>query len=162
MPDKQYVFGALLIIANRIDTLLERELKEFGVTSKQWFLSVIIDSLFNYPPTMKEVAKEMGSSHQNIKQVALKLQEKGLLKLEKDKKDARTTRLKMTEQSYEFWEKTQPRGFEFTENVFDGIENEDLTIAKFVLQKMMSNLSQMENKDSDIDDENDNENADKI
>jgi len=73
LPDKQYIFGALLIISNRLDTLLERELKCFGVTSKQWYLSMIIDTLFDNPPTLKEAAKEMGSSHQNVKQVALKL-----------------------------------------------------------------------------------------
>jgi len=146
MEDKQYIFGALLIIANRMDTLLERELKEFDVTSKQWFLSLIIDNLFLKPPTMKQVAKEIGSSHQNVKQVALKLQEKGLLKLEKDKKDARVTRLKMTAQSLEFWEKTQPKGGAFIEAVFENVEKEDLAKARAVLQKTLSNLKDIENR----------------
>lgn len=152
MEDKQYIFGALLIIANRMDTLLERELKEFDVTSKQWFLSVIIDNLFLKPPTMKEVAKEIGSSHQNVKQVALKLQEKGLLKLEKDKKDARVTRLMMTAQSYEFWEKTQPKGISFTEAVFDNIEKEDLAKARAVLKKVLSNLMEIDKRSIERDD----------
>lgn len=149
MEDKQYIFGAILTIANRMDTLLERELKEFGITTKQWFLSMIIDYLFEKPPTMKEVAKEIGSSHQNVKQVALKLQEKGLLTLEKDKKDARVTRLKMTEQSYKFWEKTQPRAVEFTENVFKDIEKEDLARASVVLEKMLLNLTEMKNRNEE-------------
>jgi len=144
MPDKQYIFGSLLIIANRMDTLLERELRQFGVTSKQWFLSVIIDSLFSEPPTMKEVAKEMGSSHQNVKQVALKLQEKNLLALYKDKKDRRATRIKMTDESQEFWAKTQPKGELFTEALFEGVKKEDLQIARQVLQKIMGNLELME------------------
>ncbi len=144
MPDKQYIFGSLLIIANRMDTLLERELRQFGVTSKQWFLSVIIDSLFTAPPTMKEVAKEMGSSHQNVKQVALKLQEKNLLRLFKDKKDRRVTRLKMTDESHDFWAKTQPRGEIFTEALFEGINIEDLQITRQVLQRIMDNLELME------------------
>jgi MarR family transcriptional regulator for hemolysin len=141
----QYIFGSLLTIANRMDTLLERDLKEFGVTSKQWFLSVIIDNLFDNPPTMKEVAKEMGSSHQNIKQVALKLQEKDLLKIEKDEKDARVSRLKMTEQSHEFWKKTQPKGNIFIESVFKDIEKEELKKTADVLQKILFNLTKIEN-----------------
>ena len=144
MPDKQYIFGSLLVIANRMDTLLERELKQFGVTSKQWFLSVVIDSLFTEPPTMKEVAVEMGSSHQNVKQVALKLQEKNLLTLFKDRKDRRVTRLKMTEESHEFWEKTQPKGTLFTEALFNDIKKEDLQTTRLVLQKIMDNLELME------------------
>lgn len=144
MSDQQFTFGVLLIIANRMNTLLERELKEFGVTTKQWFLSAIIDSVFDNPPTMKELAKEMGSSHQNVKQVALKLQEKGLLNLYKDKKDARVTRLQMTEESYGFWDKTQPKSVEFTEAVFKNIEIEDLAKARWVLHKILSNLTEME------------------
>ena len=154
MPDKQYIFGSLLIIANRMDTLLERELRQFGVTSKQWFLSVIIDSLFTEPPTMKEVAREMGSSHQNVKQVALKLQEKNLLTLVKDKKDRRVTRIRMTNESQEFWKKPQPKGELFTEALFEGVKKEDLQIARKVMQKIMDNLELMEKgKDEEADKE---------
>jgi len=144
LPDKQYIFGALLISSNRIDTLLERELKSFGVTSKQWFLSMIVDTLFDSPPTLKEVAKEMGSSHQNVKQVALKLQDKKLLELVKDKKDARVTRLKMTDNSYSFWETTQPKGLEFTNKVFNNIEKEDLEKVRTVMKQILTNIELMD------------------
>lgn len=144
LPDKQYIFGALLISSNRIDTLLERELKSFGVTSKQWFLSMIVDTLFDSPPTLKEVAKEMGSSHQNVKQVALKLQDKKLLELVKDKKDARVTRLKMTDNSYSFWETTQPKGLEFTNKVFNNIEKEDLEKVRNVMKQILTNIELMD------------------
>jgi len=153
MPHKQYIFGALLMIANKMDTLLERELKEYGVTSKQWLLSIVIDNLFDKPPTLKEVAKEMGSSHQNVKQVALKLQEKNLLQLVKDKKDGRVTRLKMTKESYEFWEKTGPKGALFTEALFKNIKEEDMKSAALVLQLMMDNLEVMENGSDEGEDE---------
>ncbi len=152
MEDKQYIFGALFTVANRMDTLLERELKEFGITTKQWFLSIIIDSLFEEPPTMKEAARESGSSHQNVKQVALKLQEKGLVSLEKDKKDSRVTRLKMTEQSNMFWEKTQPRAIEFTEDIFRDIDQNDLASARTVLQKIFYNLSERESRNGNRND----------
>ncbi len=152
MEDKQYIFGALFTVANRMDTLLERELKEFGITTKQWFLSIIIDSLFEEPPTMKEAARESGSSHQNVKQVALKLQEKGLVSLEKDKKDSRVTRLKMTEQSNMFWEKTQPRAIEFTEDIFRDIDRNDLASARTVLQKIFYNLSERESRNGNRND----------
>jgi DNA-binding MarR family transcriptional regulator len=89
---------------------LERELKEFDVTTKQWFLSETINSIFDYPPTLKELGNAMGSSHQNVKQVAIKLQEKDLQTLEKEKKDRRVMRLRMTEQSYDLWKRTDKKG----------------------------------------------------
>jgi len=104
LKDQKFVFGSVQIVANKMNTLLERELKEFDITSKQWFLTVVIENSFDKPPTIKEAAKAMGSSHQNVKQVALKLEQKGLVCLEKDKKDARVTRIRLTEQSYKFSE----------------------------------------------------------
>jgi DNA-binding MarR family transcriptional regulator len=110
MDDMQYLFGTIFVVSNRIDALLEREFNKFDITTKQWFLSIIIDNLFDSPPTIKEVAREMGSSHQNVKQIALKLEQKGLLILEKDREDARVTRLKLTENGHDFWIKIRGEG----------------------------------------------------
>jgi MarR family transcriptional regulator, transcriptional regulator for hemolysin len=145
IPDKQMIFALLMIISNRMVTLLGREFKNYDVTTKQWFLIAIIESLFDNPPTMKAIAGEMGSSHQNIKQIALKLQEKGLLKLEKDKKDARATRLIMTEQSYLFWKKLHTSGSLFMQNMFKNIQSKDLTTSRNLLQQIQANLVEMEN-----------------
>lgn len=144
VDDQHFIFGTLLILANKIDTVLSRELKDFDITSKQWFLSLVIDNLFDEDPTISEVAKEMGSSHQNVKQVALKLENKGMLRLEKDAKDGRSTRLKFTEKSSEVWSKTQIKGEGFTQGLFRGISEDELAGAKIALGKMLFNLNQME------------------
>ena len=149
MKDQEFVFGSVLIIANRMDTLLERELKEYDVTAKQWLLTAVVDNSFDKPPTIKEVAREMGSSHQNVKQVALKLEQKGLLVLEKDKTDARVTRLKLTDQSYMFSQLTQSKATTFTQALFKGIEEDDMSKARAVLQKMLSNLTEMDQPEKD-------------
>jgi MarR family transcriptional regulator, transcriptional regulator for hemolysin len=148
MSNRQYLFGVIFIVANRVDTMLEREFKQFGITTKQWFLLTIIDNLFDKPPTIKEVAKEMGSSHQNVKQVALKLEKKGLLSLQKDKIDARVTRLKLTENSYDFLKKLREEGTEFTETLFKNIDKDELEVARIVMQKIQLNINEMD-KNSD-------------
>ena len=146
LGDQNYLFGSVFVVANRMDTLLQRELNRFDITTKQWFLTVIIDNMFDKPPTMKEVAKEMGSSHQNVKQVALKLEQKGLMILEKDKRDARATRLKLTEDSYDFWEKIREEGTAFTQTLFKDIDKEELEVARRVMQKMLLNINEMDKK----------------
>lgn len=145
IPDDAMIFGLLLIISNKMNTLLEREFKEFDVTTKQWFLSETINSIFKSPPTLKDVANAMGSSHQNVKQVAIKLQQKGLLTLEKDKKDARVTRLKMTEMSHDFWKQTDLKGSTFRAKIFKGIDTSDMARTRYILKKMLSNLGDIEN-----------------
>ncbi len=145
IPDEAMIFGLLLIISNKMSTLLEREFKEFDVTTKQWFLSETIHSLFNSPPTLKEVSIAMGSSHQNVKQVAIKLQQKGLLKLEKDKKDARITRLRMTEKSDAFWKRTDSKGAIFREKMFKELDANDIAETRHLLEKLLLNLVEIEN-----------------
>ena len=155
IPDEPMIFALLLILSNKMDTLLERELREFDVTTKQWFLSETIHSLFDSPPTMKEVAKEMGSSHQNVKQVALKLQQKGLLRLEKDKSDARVTRLRLTEQSHDFWGKTDEKGTAFRNHMFKEMTSKDIATTRALLEKMLVNLAEIENANNEEEIEND-------
>lgn len=146
MNDQQFLFGATFVIANRIDTLLEREFKKFDITTKQWFLSIVIDNLFDQPPTIKEVAEEMGSSHQNVKQIALKLEQKGLLILEKDKYDARVIRLRLTEYSLDFWGKLKEEGLVFSHALFKDINKTDLETARRVMLKMLSNITEIDKK----------------
>lgn len=144
MTDTTYIFGALLVTANRLDTMLERELKRFGLTAKQWMLAVVVQNMFDSPPTIKQAAAAMGSSHQNVKQMALKLQGKGLLIMEKDSRDGRATRLRLAEGSEEFWDATRPRGEEFMSGVFQKIDSEDLSGTRKTLMQIQDNLSAVE------------------
>lgn len=144
VEDKRYTFGIVLLIANRMDTLLDRDLKEFDITGKQWLLSVVVESLFDEPPTIKQISSIMGSSHQNIKQLALKLEQKGLVVLEKDPKDGRATRIKLKEDRSEFWADIAPKGTSFIGEIFKGINTNDLAKAREVMEKISSNLLDME------------------
>lgn len=144
--DSAFIFGSVLVVANKMDTLLDRVLNKYNITSKQWFLLLILFNLFEYPPTIKEVAKEMGSSHQNVKQVALKLEEKGMLKLEKDQKDKRVTRLIATEESYDFWKVSEIDGIKFMKEFYAGVENDKLESGRILLAQIMQNLEIMEEK----------------
>lgn len=146
MDDRSYLFGAIFILSNRMDTLLQREFKQFDITTKQWFLSIILDNLFDNPPTIKEAAKEMGSSHQNVKQVALKLEQKGLLTLERDPKDARATKLKLTESSYEFGKLIREEGSMFHQKLFNDIDKDDLAITRRVIQTMLLHIDEIDNR----------------
>lgn len=144
IPNIQYIFGSLFVLANRVDTLLERALQKYNVSSKQWFLSICVASLFERDPSLKELAKESGSSHQNVKQVALKLQDKDLLSLYKDPKDARTTRVSLTPNSVEFWQKTDQDSQIFMSKLFESINEEELIVVRKVFNQLSENLGKME------------------
>ena len=144
MNDNEFVFASVLIVSNRMDTLLERELKEYDVTAKQWFMTIVIGSAFESAPTIKEVASVMGSSHQNVKQVALKLEQKDLLVMEKDKLDRRVLRLKLTDKSYKFLELIKQKATTFTQALFEEIDQEHMEKTRTVLERMINNLNKMD------------------
>ncbi len=102
---KKYLFGNIFLLANRVQVIGDQTLGNGGMTIKQWFLTIMVLQFGNYSPALGEVAELMGSSHQNVKQLALKLQQKGFLMIEKDKQDARTLRLSLTNGCYLLWKK---------------------------------------------------------
>ena len=144
MPNQKFIFGGVQVVANQMDTLLERELKEHNLTTKQWLLTIVVQNIFDHDPTIKEVAKGMGSSHQNVKQVALKLQQKGFVVMEKDPKDARITRIKLTDAIDSFGKESQQKSELFTEKLFDGITAEELAMTRSALEKLLANLEAMD------------------
>lgn len=144
MPDQKYIFGGVQVVANQMDTLLERELKEHNLTTKQWLLTIVVQNIFDHDPTIKEVAKGMGSSHQNVKQVALKLEQKGFVVMEKDPRDARITRIKLTDAVASFGKESQQKSEIFTEKLFDGITAEELAMTRSALEKLLTNLEKMD------------------
>ena len=146
--EHELIFGALLVVANRMDTMLERTLSAFGITAKQWFLMSALNRWFRSPPTMKELAREMGSSHQNVKQVALKLQDKGLLELTRDKKDARVIRLRLTGKSRAFWAATSSVSAAFMRDFYADIAQSDLGRTAAVIAAMMDNLNRIERNEA--------------
>jgi len=144
MLDEKFIFGSVLIVSNQMDTLLGRELNEHDLTTKQWLLIIVVENSFAHDPSIKEVAKAMGSSHQNVKQVALKLEKKGFLILEKDKNDARVLRLKLTNRIEIFAKESQLKAENFTQRLFESISKEEMATTRFLLEKMLFNLAVME------------------
>jgi len=144
VEDSAFIFGALMMVANKMGALLDKTLSRHGITATQWFLLLIVFNLFDKPPTIKEVAREMGSSHQNVKQVALKLESKGLLKLEKDQQDQRVTRLITTEKSQAFWQTVDADGREFLQAFYRDIEPDHIHTTRLMIARILENLQVME------------------
>lgn len=118
LEQQRFIFGSLFLIPNKLQVFVDRSLAKHDLTAKQWFLTAMIEKLGQASPTLMEVAEAMGSSHQNVKQIALKLQEKEFLVLEKDPKDRRITRLRLTEKSATFWDRQQEEGLRLLTELF--------------------------------------------
>ena len=90
MERRYFLFGLLNAFTNRLQA--EGNLFFEEISWKQCFAMICIQ-MFEQPPTLKELAQVMGSSHQNVKQLLLKLQDASYVNLLEDEKDKRKQRI---------------------------------------------------------------------
>lgn len=142
--DKQkFIFGSIFIMANKLQVLGDQYFADSDMTVKQWLLTVMILQFHGEPPTLSQVAEFMGSSRQNVKQIALKLEKKGFLNIEKDEQDARVLRLKITEKSYSFWEKREDRDEQYVLELFKDLSPEEIQAMHSGMEKLFKKIEKM-------------------
>lgn len=141
---QKHIFGGLFHISNKLQAILDKDLSKHGFTAKQWFLNAVIEEFFSSPPSLSEVAEIMGSSRQNVKQIALKLEEKGFLCLDKDEQDKRAIRLRLTDKSYEFWEGLQEESVKFLNEIFRDLNDDELRVMLTGIMKLSEKIKMIE------------------
>ena len=94
-----FLLGLLSAFDNRFQAIAD---KMIGEISWKQFFAIICINLCKTPPTVKELAEIMGSSHQNVKQILLKLEKKGFVSIAVDEQDKRKQRIELTPQCIEF------------------------------------------------------------
>ncbi|MCX8130879.1 MAG: MarR family transcriptional regulator [Clostridia bacterium] len=144
LEKQKYIFGSLFLIANKLQVIGDHYLGKDDISTKQWFLTIMISQFGENPPTLSEVSALMGSSRQNVKQLALKLEEKGFLKIEKDEQDARALRLVMTEKSRVFWEERKHQDYMFVSNLFKDLNEDEINVMCNSFKKLFDKIQHLE------------------
>lgn len=143
--DKRYhIFGILFLLSNKLETLGNNFLGE--LTTKQWFFMLILMNFFKEPPTLSELAAEMGTSHQNTKQIAIKLEEKGFLVVKKDTKDKRVLRLIPTNKIEKYAKLREDKDYFFIEKFFNVLTKEEVKNIYESFTKLLNNIKVIENE----------------
>ncbi|MBD5639756.1 MarR family transcriptional regulator [Clostridium botulinum] len=143
--DKRYhIFGMLFLLSNKLETLGNNFLGE--LTTKQWFFMLILMNFFKEPPTLSELAGEMGTSHQNAKQIAIKLEKKGFLIVNKDIKDKRVLRLTPTNKIKEYVKLREDKDHFFIEKFFNVLTKEEIKSIYESFTKLLDNIKVIENE----------------
>ena len=141
MPPQAFLLGLLSAFDNRYQAAADAFFKE--ITWKQFF-AVICINLCKEPPTLNELSDVMGSSHQNVKQILLKLEKKGFVELVTDEKDRRKQRIHVTDACRDFLEKNDNNGQQsqyIIGRIFEGVDEASLNATIQTVMKMERNLS---------------------
>lgn len=145
-PEAFEIFGKIFFMSNRLEYLGDNELRKDDLTTKQWQLIAVTGKYFTYPPSVSEVAEVLSTTHQNVKQIALKLQEKGLISIEKDEKDKRVLRLRTTEKNRRYWESKSSEDVAFISALFYEMTDKEIQDLFFLLNKVQKNIDSKYNE----------------
>jgi len=148
-PETFEIFGKIFFLSNRLEYIGDKYLREDGLTTKQWQLIAVTGKYFTYPPSVSEVAEVLSTTHQNIKQIALKLQEKGFISIEKDENDKRILRLKLTEKNRKYWESKSNEEIDFIGTIFEGMSDQEIKDLYYLLNKIQNNIESKYNQTKD-------------
>lgn len=129
---ESFLLGLINEFNNRFQTVGDRFFRE--ISWKQEFTLRCI-TFFEEPPTIKDLAEFLGTSHQNAKQVLSKLEAGSFIKMVPDKLDRRKQRIITTERAEEIVKKYEKPAAEMMRKLFAGIDSDDLdTTIKVILQ----------------------------
>lgn len=134
---RHYLFALLTAFANRMQAVGDAVFEE--VTWKQWFALLGV-SAFEGEPSISQVADLIGTSHQNVKQLLLRLQKAGFVRLAKDAADQRRVMVSFTERMAPFEQKYRADSAEFLTQMYQGISDQQVAQTLATLQRMDQNL----------------------
>lgn len=135
-----YLLGLLSAFQNRFQAMADNQMKE--ISWKQFFLIICIN-MCKGDPTIKELAEIVGSSHQNVKQLLIKLENKGFVEVYIDEIDKRKQRIRMTEYCKKFCEKNAIATTGIMEKMFADISEEQLRITIDTLTLIDKNMNEI-------------------
>ena len=146
MPKPAFIYAAIFVLANRLQALGDKI--DATVTTKQWLVLALISKFTASQPCIGEIAELLGTSRQNIKKIALILEKKGLLKMQKDKMDMRYIKLQLTPASYKLFDSRASQENEYLERVFHGIDETTQKRLCEGLTKLLDNIERIEENEN--------------
>ena len=125
IPSSYYLLGLLSAVENRFQAMADHTMRE--ISWKQFF-AIICINMCREAPTLKELSEILGSSHQNVKQILLKLEKKNFIRFRADEADRRKQRIELTDECRKFCEKNDGMSRSIMADMFDGIAAEDIAV----------------------------------
>ncbi|WP_367565975.1 MarR family winged helix-turn-helix transcriptional regulator [Lacrimispora sp.] len=137
MDKRLLVFGYLFRVANRLQSKMDSQMKD--LTAKQWFVILAL-GLFEQPPTLKQLAAACDTSHQNTKQLVVKLAEKGFVTIHSDEKDGRAMRITASDKCGQWDKDNEQIATQFIDGMFSGMSMGEIAGLSSSLMKIFENL----------------------
>lgn len=140
MDASMFLLGLLSAFDNRYQAKADKFFEE--ISWKQFF-AIICINMCKESPTLKELAEIMGSSHQNVKQILNKLEQKGFVETVTDAEDKRKQRIVLTEKTRIFCAEHDEGSQQIIQKIFENIDPNDIRTAIKTIIQMEKNLEEI-------------------
>lgn len=147
MDKKLIVFGYLFRVANRLQSKMDSQMKD--LTAKQWYVIMAL-GFFDHPPTLKQLAAVCDTSHQNTKQLVVKLAEKGFVTIYNDEKDSRAMRIVASDQCEQWDKDNEQMALQFLDRMFSGMSTDKISDLSDSLMRIFENLDNINGEATNV------------
>lgn len=141
MDHKYALFGLFFAFHNRLQAVGDSFYDE--ITCKQFFLLACMNLYQDEAPTANELARTMGCSRQNVKEILNSLEKKQLISLEIDSKDTRKKRVYLTERARLMADQYREKETDFMHYLFEGVTEKEVDDTYNIISKIEDNLKRM-------------------
>ncbi|MEE1195589.1 MAG: MarR family transcriptional regulator [Lachnospiraceae bacterium] len=141
MDHKYALFGLFFAFHNRLQAVGDSFYEE--ISCKQFFLLACMNLYQDQAPTANELARTMGCTRQNVKEILNSLEKKQLIRFEVDEGDKRKWRVYLTENALRMSDKYYEKEKSFMEYLYNGISDEEIGQAYSIISKIENNLKRM-------------------
>lgn len=141
MATREFLFGSIFLLANKLQTLGDNVLEE--ITLKQWFLLIMMQNMESQEPSVTEIADFIGSSRQNVRKMLETLAAKGYVTLTVNEQDKRNLSVSLSEKALHFFAQFEAKGHAFLDELFQGISPELQAHTRTTFELFFTNLEGM-------------------
>lgn len=134
------IFYSLFVITNRIETSYNNNID--NITLKQLMLLILVS--ISEGETFTRYGELMGSSRQNIKNLATSLEDKGYISIRENSQDRRASGLYLKAKAAEHFVNLDPYYSDQIRCLFSDFSDEEIDNAYVLLTKFFSGLEAME------------------
>ena len=138
---KRLSFLSLFLYTNRLQTVCDK--LDSSVSIKQWTLIIMVVQ-YKKPPTLSQLSISLGCSRQNVKKLALVLEKKGYVKLERDEHDGRALVVKLTEKSRYYFATRSEVQKQILDIMFEKLNDEEIKNLFNLLCKVYEGIEEVE------------------
>ena len=138
---KQGIFASIFLVQNRLQTACDKLDEE--ITMKQWLLLAMAGTA-DEPMSLTDLGRLMGCSRQNVEKIALSLEMKGFLKLEKRRGDSRAVCVVLDEKMLQYSNRVGEMQQRVLELLFQDFSEQETQSLYHGFMKLQENIEKIE------------------